>query len=117
MKDGMFVIDAHTGYWDASPENCRNKYGEAFVETFYAFHTGFNPASEPRWTMDYENTFRKVDPDWYLAKIGVHETGEIMGVKQLMELIQDEFPDLKYGYFNPPIERIKGNFEMDFAHY
>jgi len=58
-----------------------------------------------------------IDPDWYLGKIGIHETGEIMGVKQLMELIREEFPDLKYGYFNPPIERIKGNFEMDFAHY
>ncbi len=56
-----------------------------------------------------------IDPDWYLGKIGVHETGEMLGVKQLMELIRDEFPDLKFGYFNPPMERIKGNFEMDFA--
>lgn len=57
-----------------------------------------------------------IDPDWYLGKIGMNETGEIMGIKQLMELIKEEFPELKYGYFNPPIERIKGNFEMDFAH-
>jgi len=58
-----------------------------------------------------------IDPDWYLGKIGVTETGECMGVKQLQELIKEEFPHLKYGYFNPPIERIKGNFEMDFAHH
>jgi hypothetical protein len=57
-----------------------------------------------------------IDPDWYLGKIGVTDTGECMGVKQLQELIHEEFPDLKYGYFNPPIERIKGKFEMDFAH-
>jgi len=57
-----------------------------------------------------------IDPDWYMGRIGVHETGEILGVKQLMELLHDEFPKLKFGYFNPPIERIKGNFEMDFAH-
>ncbi|MGK2864375.1 MAG: radical SAM protein [Chitinophagaceae bacterium] len=57
-----------------------------------------------------------IDPDWYLGKIGVTETGEFMGVKQLQELIREEFPDLKYGYFNPPIERIRGKFEMDFAH-
>ena len=57
-----------------------------------------------------------IDPDWYLGKTGVTETGECMGVKQLMELIHDEFPELKFGYFNPAIERIKGNFEMDFAH-
>jgi hypothetical protein len=57
-----------------------------------------------------------IDPDWYLGKIGVHDTGEILGVKQLMELIREEFPNLKFGYFNPPAERISGNFEMDFAH-
>jgi hypothetical protein len=57
-----------------------------------------------------------IDPDWYLGKIGAADTGECMGVKQLMELIQDEFPYLKFGYFNPPIERIKGNFEADYAH-
>ena len=57
-----------------------------------------------------------IDPDWYLGKIGVHETGEILGVKQLMDLIHEEFPQLKFGYFNPPMERIKGDFEKDFAH-
>lgn len=57
-----------------------------------------------------------IDPDWYLSKINVTDTGECLGVKQLMELIRDEFPYLKYGYFNPPIERIKGNYEFDFAH-
>ena len=58
-----------------------------------------------------------IDPDWYLAKIGVTETGEIMGVKQFMELIHEEFQHLKFGYFNPPLERQKGNYEKDFAHY
>jgi len=57
-----------------------------------------------------------IDPDWYLGKIAVTETGECMGIKQLQELIHEEFPHLKYGYFNPPMERIKGNFEQDFAH-
>jgi wyosine [tRNA(Phe)-imidazoG37] synthetase (radical SAM superfamily) len=57
-----------------------------------------------------------IDPDWYLGKIGVNETGEYLGVKQLMELIREEFTGLKFGYFNPSMERIKGNFEMDFAH-
>ena len=57
-----------------------------------------------------------IDPDWYLGKIGVAETGESMGVNQLMQLIREESPQIKFGYFNPPIERIKGKFEMDFAH-
>ncbi len=57
-----------------------------------------------------------IDPDWYLGLIGVGEIGEMMGVKQMMHLIREEFPNLKFGYFNPSIERIKGNFEIDFAH-
>lgn len=58
-----------------------------------------------------------IDPDWYLGQIGVTDTGECMGVKQMMELIREEFPKLKFGYFNPPMERIKGDYERDFAHY
>ena len=57
-----------------------------------------------------------IDPDWYLGKIGVADGGEILGMKQLMELISEEFPDLKFGYFNPPMERIKGQYDVDFAH-
>ena len=57
-----------------------------------------------------------IDPDWYLGKIGVTETGELLGVKQLMELIREEFPKLKFGYYNPPVERIKGDYALDFAH-
>ncbi len=56
-----------------------------------------------------------IDPDWYLGKIGVTDTGECLGIRQMMELIHEEFPDLKFGYFNPSMERIKGNFEMDYA--
>lgn len=56
-----------------------------------------------------------IDPDWYMGKIGVHETGEMLGVKQLMSLIQEEFPALKFGYFNPPMERIKGDYNRQFA--
>ncbi|MBL7766524.1 MAG: radical SAM protein [Chitinophagaceae bacterium] len=56
-----------------------------------------------------------IDPDWYLGKIGVTETGDRYGVKQLMHIIREEYPHLKFGYFNPPIERMK-NYEEDFAH-
>jgi MoaA/NifB/PqqE/SkfB family radical SAM enzyme len=57
-----------------------------------------------------------IDPDWYLEKIDVADTGECMGVKQMMELIREEFPNLKFGYFNPSMERITGDYEHDFAH-
>lgn len=57
-----------------------------------------------------------IDPDWYLGRINITDCGEPMGVKQLMDLIHEEFPQVKFGYFNPPIERIKGNYAADFAH-
>lgn len=58
-----------------------------------------------------------IDPDWYLGKIRVTDTGECLGVSRLLKLLREEFPNLKFGYFNPPIERIKGKFEKDFAHH
>ncbi len=57
-----------------------------------------------------------IDPDWYLGKINITDTGECIGIKEMMRLIHSEFPAIKFGYFNPSIERIKGNFETDFAH-
>lgn len=56
-----------------------------------------------------------IDPDWYMGKIGLTDTGDILGVKQMMDLIQEEFPNLKFGYFNPPMERIKGDYNHQFA--
>jgi hypothetical protein len=40
-----------------------------------------------------------------------------MGIRNMMEMIREEFPTLKFGYFNPPMERIKGDFEKDFAQW
>lgn len=57
-----------------------------------------------------------IDPDWYLGQIGMTETGDILGMRQLMDLLQDEFPQLRFGYFNPPMERIRGDYQEDFAH-
>ncbi|RAJ82134.1 radical SAM family protein [Chitinophaga dinghuensis] len=57
-----------------------------------------------------------IDPDWYLGRMNIAETGECMGIKQLMDLIHEEFPNVKFGYFNPPMERITGDYMEDFAH-
>lgn len=57
-----------------------------------------------------------IDPDWYLGKMGVTEPMQIFGVRNLMDMLREEFPNLKYGYFNPAMERIKGDYEKDFAH-
>lgn len=56
-----------------------------------------------------------IDPDWYLGKLGVTDTGENIGMRQLITLLREEFPAVKHGYYNPPAERMK-SFDTDFAH-
>jgi pyruvate-formate lyase-activating enzyme len=58
-----------------------------------------------------------IDPDWYMGKINVGDAGECMGIKQMMDLIHEEFPKVKFGYYNPPMERMRGNYELDFARH
>lgn len=42
-----------------------------------------------------------IDPDWYLGKIGITELPEGVGIRQVMQSLRQEFPHLRYGYFNP----------------
>lgn len=51
-----------------------------------------------------------IDPDWYILKSKIGETGEPMGIVNLMKALKKDFPHLTYGYFNPSMERrIKPN--------
>jgi len=40
----LFVIDGHMHFWDANPENWKNKYGESWIKCFYAYHSALSPA-------------------------------------------------------------------------
>lgn len=40
----IFVIDGHMHFWDGSPENWRNKYGEGWMLCFYDYHKALSPA-------------------------------------------------------------------------
>ncbi|GAC1385241.1 MAG: amidohydrolase family protein [Herpetosiphon sp.] len=92
MKNGTFVMDAHTGCWDASAANCKNRFGDAFIETFYAFQKGFNPPGA-QYTMDYETQFRKTDPDWYLDEMFVKGEADmsILSTQVLMDFYHTGF--------------------------
>jgi predicted TIM-barrel fold metal-dependent hydrolase len=46
----IFVIDGHTHFWDASPENQRNIHGKQFIECFYAYHKALSP-KEQLWPL------------------------------------------------------------------
>ncbi|HEY3238250.1 MAG TPA: amidohydrolase, partial [Acidimicrobiia bacterium] len=38
-----FIVDGHMHWWDASPENWRNKYGEGWIRCFYGYHSALSP--------------------------------------------------------------------------
>lgn len=56
-----------------------------------------------------------IDPDFYLHKLNIEAEDTGMGVLEMMHRLREKYPDLKYGYFNPPKERM-ANYEKDFAH-
>src|SRR6516225_11243583 len=47
----IFVVDGHMHFWDANPENWRNKHGESWIKCCHAFHSGLSPAEEV-WPFD-----------------------------------------------------------------
>ncbi len=53
-----------------------------------------------------------IDPDWYIGKIGVHETGDILGVKQMLELIHEEFPKVSVWLFQSSNGKNQGEFPI-----
>lgn len=56
-----------------------------------------------------------IDPDFYLHKLNIGYDDHAMGILTMMNLLHEKYPDLKFGYFNPPKERM-ANYSMDFAH-
>jgi predicted TIM-barrel fold metal-dependent hydrolase len=69
-KDGekYFVVDGHVHYWDASPENTANKYGEGFIKCFYDYHKNLSP-EEYIWPFE---KYRK-----YSAEEMMHDLFEV----------------------------------------
>ncbi|MGL4347382.1 MAG: radical SAM protein [Chitinophagaceae bacterium] len=57
-----------------------------------------------------------IDPDWYLSEIDYDADEPLFGIKNILESLQEDCPWVKLGYFNPSIERIKGDWNKDFAH-
>lgn len=92
MKDGTFVFDSHSHVWDASPENTKNKWGEIWIECFYAYQTALNPP-DPKWKMDYDKTFRKTDEDWYIDEMFVKGDADmaLLGTTVLKEFFHEGF--------------------------
>ena len=44
-----------------------------------------------------------MDPEWYLKSIDFPKNCSSMGIRNWYQMLRDEFPALKFGYFNPPL--------------
>jgi pyruvate-formate lyase-activating enzyme len=45
-----------------------------------------------------------MDPDWYLDEIDFEPTGKPLGIRNWLDTLKDKFPELRFGYFNPPLK-------------
>ena len=44
-----------------------------------------------------------MDPEWYLRSITYKPLVKSMGMRKWLSKIKNEFPQLQFGYYNPPI--------------
>ncbi|MBU2664337.1 amidohydrolase [Actinoplanes bogorensis] len=51
-RDGQsyFVVDGHTRFWDGSPANQINRYGEGYIKCLHDYHVNLSPPGE-RWAL------------------------------------------------------------------
>lgn len=45
-----------------------------------------------------------IDPDWYMNSLGMNESTRLWGMPELLKKIRASFPNVRFGYFNPPIK-------------
>lgn len=41
--EAFFVVDTHVHFWDGSPENILNRYGQGWLDCFYDYHRNLSP--------------------------------------------------------------------------
>lgn len=56
----IFVIDAHTHLWDASPENQRGTLGKGWIDCFYAYPKNLSPPDKV-WTLEHYERYSVED--------------------------------------------------------
>lgn len=45
-----------------------------------------------------------MDPEWYLKSLAVPQDTQALGIRQWRDRLQQEFPTLGFGYFNPQVQ-------------
>jgi pyruvate-formate lyase-activating enzyme len=89
------------------------KQNKKFVSLNYFILPGFTDApEETKAFFDLVEECRpdfiqlrnlNMDPDWYLATVRHVERGRPLGILQWLQKLRENFPRLKFGYYNPPL--------------
>jgi uncharacterized protein len=66
--ESYFVVDGHTHFWDARPEN-RNRWGEGFIACFYDYHRNLSP-EEYVWPKEKYDKYSEQDIMHDLFEVG-----------------------------------------------
>lgn len=45
-----------------------------------------------------------IDPEWYLSSLRAQKRPKQIGVRQLINSLKAQYPDVRLGYFNPPLD-------------
>jgi len=84
-----------------------------FASINYFVHPGFTD-SEEEWSairrfldetrinlIQMRNL--NIDPEWYEKSLGLPEDDRSMGMRRLIDRLRSSYPDVRLGYFNPPV--------------
>jgi uncharacterized protein len=72
--DSYFVVDGHIHFWDGSPANQANKYGEGFINCFYDYHRNLSPEEEV-WPLEKFQKYSEEDLLHDLFEVGHVDVG------------------------------------------
>jgi uncharacterized protein len=119
-KDGekYFVVDEHIHFWDASPENTTNKYGEGFIKCFYDYHKNLSP-EEYVWSLEKYRKYSEEDMMHDLFEVGHVDVGIFQSTYlsdfydtgfntlERNSILKDKYPDkfIVNGSFDPRFEQ------------
>lgn len=49
-----------------------------------------------------------IDPEWYLSSLKAQKNPKQIGIRKLINSLKRQFPDVRLGYFNPPLDSTSG---------
>src|SRR5499427_8287414 len=65
----IFIVDGHVHFWDASPANQLNKYGDGWIRCFYDYHKNLSPADYV-WPLEKYQKYSEADIMRDLFEVG-----------------------------------------------